>query len=150
MPNLNGRRDLRGELARDDGTYPPSWRPNPGAIISGTLIRYSSATTAYGRATIAVIEDEASGERISVWLIHTVLKNEFQKQRPEPGERLAIKYFGVVDAANYHRYKLLVDRPDEVPDFGSSATTDELPGDFALSKPPSSEADHGADEDVPF
>ena len=67
-----------------------------------------------------------TGELRSVWLMHTVLRNEFQEQRPKPGERLGIKRLPDSERG-YRRFALRIDRgpQEEIPDFGAyGAPTD--------------------------
>jgi len=68
----------------------------------------------------------AVGERVAVWLSHTVLLEQFKKQEPEPGERVGIKYHGPHPEKKYEQYTLKVDRDTEqqVPDFTDGVTTD--------------------------
>ena len=148
MAESGTARNLRDELKKEDGTYPTSWRPRPGDIITGRVIKYTSATGNFGPVTICVLDEEESGERRSIWLMHEVLRREFEQQQPKPGERVGIKYLGVADKG-YHKYKLMVDRPDAMPDFEKSATVDEVPGDFALAKQHKIDGEL-VDEDVPF
>jgi hypothetical protein len=129
--NGNGR-DLRGELENDDGIYPESIILEPGQIITGTIVRYTSGTTAFGECQIAVLESEENDSLGSLWLYHTVLKNEFARLHPQPGERVGIKYFGKT-SKGYHLWKLIVDRPEKLPDFSSSATEEGPPGDFLFA-----------------
>ena len=71
--------ELRRELEADDGTYPETWKPLPGDILAGTLVRYEKVNSQSGPATVAVINDENSGRLFSVWLTPTVLRSEFDK-----------------------------------------------------------------------
>ncbi|MDA2927996.1 hypothetical protein MYX78_12335, partial [Acidobacteria bacterium AH-259-G07] len=68
-------RDLRSELQNFDGTFPESWKPDIGDILVGTLVRYDSGYTDYGEYLIAVIQDDETGEKRSVWLLHEVLRS---------------------------------------------------------------------------
>ena len=157
-------RDLRRELHDFDGTYPTSWKPRVGDMLVGPIARYSSGTTDYGTYPIAVISDEESQELWSVWLVHTVLRDEFRKQRPKVGERVGVKRLPDADKG-YKRYVLRVDRPEpDVPDFDAFAA----PGDVApehrkalRDNPAPSDADDGDpddddddldndDDDIPF
>lgn len=151
-PIMAGRTSLRKQLEQDNGDYPPSIILKPDEILAGRLVRYSNATTKYGDCVIAIIENEIDGEAVSLWLTHTVLRNEFARQKPKPGEYLACKYFGTDARAGYHRWKVLVDREDALPDFEGAATEDCVPeGDGGLSEsPPPSDADAPPDDDVPF
>ena len=63
---------------------PQSWRPDEGHPnpIVGELVRIDDASTAYQpRVKIAVL-DTPEGEW-GIWLLHDVLRDEFQRQRPQ-------------------------------------------------------------------
>jgi hypothetical protein len=121
-------RDLRGELQDYDGNYPESWKPEVGYLCVGELLRYDSGSTEFGDYVIAVIRDDDTGEERSVWLMHEVLRREFAKRRPKPGERLGIKRLDDDAEKNYKRYALRVDREEALPDFNKLAgPTDHSP-----------------------
>jgi len=103
-------RDLFREL-NDWSDWPPAWRPEPGDVLVGRVIRYDIGHTVYGPVRTVTIERD-TGERVAVWLSSTVLLNEFAKQKPKPGERLGLKYLGKHPELGYHRYRLLVDRDE--------------------------------------
>ena len=149
MAQTHTPRDLRGELQRDDGSYPESWKPSPGDMVVGTVTGYSSAMGNYGKVVICTIEEETLG-RLAIWISSTVLKGEFSEHKPKVGERLGIKYLGPHATKNYHRYRLVVDRPDSLPDFEASATDDEPTGDWNRAKDLPPEAESGSDGDPPF
>lgn len=121
-----GRRDLRGELEDFDG-YPESWRPDVGEIIVGEVLRYDSGHTEYGEYPIAVLRDKSTGEERGVWLMHTVLRDEFEEKRPKPGERVGIKRLPDADKG-YKRYAVRVDRDEpEMPEFDDYAEPGDVP-----------------------
>lgn len=124
-------RDIRAELEQADGTFPPTAQVKPGDVLVGELLRYDEGTTRFGKAPIAVLAIEGSGEVVSLWLLHTVLRNEFAKQRPRPGERIGLKRFPDSEEG-YARWVLRIDRAQsdaEVPDFASYGQSHDDPGD---------------------
>lgn len=107
---------LAARLVGFDGTYAASWKPEPGDMIVGKVERYGMGPeTAYGRSPVVQIKDEATGKSVSVWLSSTVLRNEFVKHDPQPGEVVGIKYFGVREneGGKYHHFAVMMDRPQE-------------------------------------
>lgn len=104
-------RDLFQELEDYTGEFPPAWRPEPGDVLVGKVVRYDRGFTMYGEVRTVTIERD-NGERVAVWLSSTVLLNEFAKQKPKPGERIGLKYLGMHPDRGYHRYKLIVDREE--------------------------------------
>lgn len=100
--------ELRDRVA---AAPPQSWRPDEGHPnpIVGELIRVDDGSTAYQpRVKIAVLQTPEEGEW-GVWLLHDVLRDEFQRQRPQVGELVAVYYGGKSDKG-YVRYRVAVDR----------------------------------------
>ncbi len=129
-------------MPRDTHERPKSWRPEPGEIISGELIKYIKTTSTHGDAIIAVIQPE-TGEPMSVWL-GTVLLRIFKKTRPKPGETIAIKFVGQVQGKKhvYRDYRLALAREGDALDFDDDRRASEF--DASLAESPSS------DESDPF
>jgi hypothetical protein len=62
--------------------------------LAGDLLYYEDASTRFGRAQIVVLREEESGHPVAVWLTHGVLRREFEKHDPRPGDKLTITYDG--------------------------------------------------------
>ena len=101
--------NLRDRLREDTGEYPPSWRPEAGDVVSGELLRYSTAPSIYGEQKVCVIDDEEIGP-VTVWLNSTVLLDEFKRLRPKVGETVGIKCHGKHPDKGYWRFRVDVDR----------------------------------------
>jgi hypothetical protein len=104
---------------RLDAPDPTTWRPDdpseghPALLIGELLSVQEGMTKSYGPKQIAVIRD-VEGQLWSVWLLHTVLVNEFFRQQPRLGEMVAIRWEGRVSpegGAAYEKYSVVVDRP---------------------------------------
>jgi hypothetical protein len=143
----------RAAVLRERATTAPptSWRPDKRELghpdpLVGELMRVETGHTSYGPKTIAVVRD-VEGREWSVWLLATVLADEFRRQAPQIGELLAVRYEGRVrpqaGGTAYAKYRLVVDRGDAGIDWGAP---DDHPGAPA-SVPAASDA---VDEDVPF
>lgn len=139
-----------------DRETPESWVPEQaGEQIAGELVRYERGTTAYGERIIAVLRTRQGRER-SVWLLHAVLRGEFARLRPRPGERLLVRYLGRKKSDNgteYAAYKLVVDRENRAtePDWdalGDDAPASDVPADASDLHAPI-EAQDG-DSSIPF
>ena len=141
-------RDLYTELSELKDEFPESWIPDVGDIIVGPIEYYTSGTTQHGTYHIAVVKDELKDELRSVWLMHKVLRGEFERLKPLVGERIGIKR--LPDSRNdYKRFSVKVDRNDsEQPDLGPFAAADDA------SPEERSEPDGGQpqepDDDLPF
>jgi len=125
-------RDLRHELEGFDGTYPTTLKIAPGEIFVGIVQRFETGPTAFGPQPIMVCADEKTGEECSIWLLHTVLRNEIAKQKPLAGERIGLKRLPDHETKGYARWVLRVDRDGAdglssgaPPDFSSFAPADD-------------------------
>jgi hypothetical protein len=109
---------------RAEQELPEAWMPSAaGDAIVGEVVRLEQGMTVRGPAWIVVLKTEDGRER-SVWLLHTVLRNELARQRPEPGELVLIKYEGKKESTAgqaYEAYRVLVDRDQAVPDWDAVA-----------------------------
>jgi hypothetical protein len=103
---------------RAERPAPASWRPDDASKghagkLVGELVRYEQNHTSYGPCRIAVLRDPV-GVEWSVLLLHTVLRNEFEKLRPKRGELVYVGYLGrkrpAGGGAEYEAYKVVVDR----------------------------------------
>jgi hypothetical protein len=104
-------RNLFDELESWQG-WPEAWRPQPGDILVGFIDGYDVGYTSYGEVRTVIVTREETNQKVSVWLSSTVLLNLFQKHKPRPGERIGLKYLGKDREKGYHRYRLVVDRPE--------------------------------------
>jgi hypothetical protein len=112
----SGPRDLERELMEWNGEWPAAWRPREGETLIGRIVRYSTGQSAYGPVHTCIVE-RADGSRVSLWLSSTVLLSLFQQQRPKVGEQIGLKYCGKHPEKGYRRFHLVVDRPEQEPDF---------------------------------
>ena len=127
---------------RAERQYPESWVPeSPGDTIAGEFVRLDAGTTSYGEQAIAVLRTSDGAER-GIWLLHAVLRGEFAKQRPRPGELVLVRYDGKRESAaghSYASYRVEVDREQRAPDWDSLTAEDD--------GTPAAEQDDG---DIPF
>jgi hypothetical protein len=110
---MSERADLLRERARAD--FPEAWIPErEGDEFVGVFRRLDRGHTSYGPCAIAVFAEDGTGADRAVWLIHTVLRNELRRVRPEPGELVCIRYLGkrqpVGGGPAYDSYRVVVDR----------------------------------------
>jgi hypothetical protein len=132
--------------------YAPAWRPDPGAIIDGTVTEITTYDGGgYGRYPIIVLRLHDGGE-FAVHAFHTVLRNELARLDVQVGEHVAIFYGGPRETrsgdGSYESYR--VKCPDRQParfKWGGAAVDGEPTdgGDFDPTP-----AAVPADEDIPF
>lgn len=107
-------RQLRAELAADNGAYPEAIKIEPGDVLIGRLVRYGKAhSVPYGDGAHCVILDEETGKPVTLWLTHTSLRGLFRQIAPVPGETIALKRFDdAPPPKKAARYRLdVVERP---------------------------------------
>jgi hypothetical protein len=108
--------------------FPESWAPQKaGDILVGRFVRVDEASTHYGPCKIVVLEDRNGDER-GVWLLHVVLKQEFRRARPKPGELVAVRFLGEKEGAGgqpYKRYRVVVQREEAGPDWDNLDARDQ-------------------------
>ena len=150
-------KNLAAELDRDQ-EFPPSWRPLEGDQIVGVIERYSHGTSSLTGDPVQIvwIEDD-QGNRHSVWLNCAVLVSKFADLKPQPGERVGIRYMGKHEAKNYKIFRVVVDRaaaPPAAPTFDAPPVPAEMAADVAPDSTLDDEAEPDdlelTDDDVPF
>lgn len=106
---------LRDELEQErrEREWAETWKPDPGEMLVGTLEGYDEAATDYGEYTVAHVRDE-EGVLRGLWLMHSVLQDEWKEASPEIGERVGIQYLGQREGKDhsYHMWVVKVDRSD--------------------------------------
>jgi hypothetical protein len=148
--------------------YGEAWLPDLHDEQPRTLV---GAVTGYNQGPVSeytgeqpwicAVEDR-DGKAWSVWLNRTVLVNEFERKRPMPGDRVAIRYRGVQDepsrkgAQPAHLYTLTTGAEQRLPEFitrpvGELPPPDEVPIDTeGLPPPPPVDAEVVDDDPIPF
>jgi hypothetical protein len=113
-------------LDEDDG--PPTWRPQPGEVLTGVIDRYTVSETPRGFIRTVIVTEEWTGEQVRVPLASTSLLALFAQQQPHPGERIDVRYRWHAPGHGYQRWRLLMDRPEtlEFSPLGGEAA-DEVP-----------------------
>jgi hypothetical protein len=121
--------DLKDELEQErrEKEWAETWKPQePGDMLVGTLEGYDQATTDFGTYRVAHIRDE-EGVLRGLWLMHSVLQDEWEEAAPEVGERVGVQYHGKRSGENYdyHMWAAKVDRTDEATGEDAPQTTAE-------------------------
>ena len=128
--NQSQQSDLHQRLEEWPDDPPRDWQANVGQIVEGEVVQYRKVQGRFGQRWVCDVREQ-SGELISIWLSATVLQNEFERQRPRPGETIGIRR--LADAGKgYKRFVLLVEgREDseDVPDFDQTTTDADAPAD---------------------
>ena len=130
--------DLKDELERERRSkeWAETWKPTePGDMLIGTLEGYDTATTDFGEYRVAHVRDE-EGVLRGLWLMHSVLKDEWDEADPGRGERVGVQYLGQRSGENYdyHMWTVKVDRPEG--DSPNEAPQESTGSDTAADRKP--------------
>lgn len=96
-------RQLEEQLSSDV----EAWMPAPGEVLSGTVVAIDTRTTDYGAYPALTIQ-KLDGSELVFHAFRTVALNEVIRQRPKPGDLIAVLYTGVVKGADYHGYRVKI------------------------------------------
>jgi hypothetical protein len=112
----DSKQTLKDELEQErrEKEWAESWRPDePGDMLIGTLEGYDEATTDYGSYHVAHVRNE-EGVLKGLWLMHSVLQDEWEEAGPEIGDRVGAMYHGQRDGEqySYHMWSVRVDRTE--------------------------------------
>jgi hypothetical protein len=133
--------------------FAAAWRPEPGDKLIGVVADLDERASQYDEDAYPVVTVETDdGRELAFHAFHTVARNELAKQRPQIGDRIAIRYAGRPAGKSYEAYRIVVERPDAPPrtiDWDKHATPDEAEDEPAEEddNPQDAEADDG---DIPF
>lgn len=127
-----------GLLERATRVYPKSVILGDGESVAGTFLRLESGPTRdYGEQPVVVFKDVQSGEERCIWLLHTALKTQFAKARPEIGAKFVVVHLGkrVAKATGreYADYRVEVEGAPDAPPPGSM-TFDDVAASVAPEK----------------
>jgi hypothetical protein len=111
-PELTERMRMEEQLARD--TDP--WMATPGEMLIGEVISVERRTSKYG-AYPAVTVRQADGEELVFHGFRTVAKSELLRCRPSVGDEIGILYQGKVEGADYHGYRVRLNRVSAPQEF---------------------------------
>jgi hypothetical protein len=92
-------------------SFPEPWKPEPGDKLVGTVMNVGERASDYGIYPIIDVRTE-DDEELTFHAFHTVAKNELARQRPAPGDEIAVKYFGKDEDRGYERYRVLVEKAE--------------------------------------
>lgn len=131
---------------------PEGWRPEEGSKIVGKVIGVQKGWSDQGESyyPIIIIDDELSGQKVSVHGFHFVLKDRLASLRPQLGERIGIKMGAKVPSKDGRRsiqlYTVRIDGRAE--DIWDDIRSPRVQKQGTQTSVPVSAVD--SDEDIPF
>jgi len=151
MSNLQDLRARAEAFSDEPENY---WQPKPGDVLAGEVVSIERRASEHDPNVPVVLLDTGEDELVSVWCFWTVLRSEFVKLRPQPGDAIVVKRLADSDRG-YRRYRVFSDRqPAEFswgsvdPDAGDMdpvdrqrMETEALLGSSTEGMPPISESD---------
>ncbi len=70
------------------------WSPEPGEVLAGKIVDERVVENRYGESPVLDILREGDGRIYTVFLFHTVLRNEIARQRAKVGDIIGLRYDG--------------------------------------------------------
>jgi hypothetical protein len=95
----------------------------------GTVVDIGTRTTRHNPEGVPVVVLDTGDGLVAVWCIHSVLRSEMAKARPQLGDLLGVKRLR--DAERYKRYAVLVERelaPFDWSEVGESGEAEDEAG----------------------
>ncbi len=89
---------------------PQTWKPDPGDQLVGVVVAVTTRTNDYG--VYPVVAVEADGVEWEFHGYHTVARLELERQNPQPGDQIGIRYLGKPDGKPYEQYRVIVEQLD--------------------------------------
>ena len=94
--------------------WPPAWQPQPGEVLVGVIDRYAIGYMTDSPVRTVIVTEEPTGARVRLWLSSRILLSLFAQHQPRPGERISVCYRWRHLDNGYHRWMLVVDRPESL------------------------------------
>ena len=118
---------LREKLDTERVSATESWKPEVGDELAGIFVGYTKGTTRKGDTfPIANIQRE-DGTVVAAWVFYRVLRDEFEKHRPEPGAPIMLKRYEDQQSRTGNAYRVyrLATLEEQNPFDGVSAPLDQ-------------------------
>lgn len=120
-----------------------AWRPNPGDMLQGTVVKMLARESDYGVYPVVVMDTGDEGYT-AVHAFHTILKDALRELKTTTGDDLTIVYEGKLESRNaagknedgtekkrtYHNYFVIGNGVDSTVEFTWDDSTDEDEPDF--------------------
>lgn len=91
-------------MTEEESAFPSAWRPEAGAVLTGTMVGVEMIDpNGRGAYPVVTVRSEDGGE-YAVHAFHSVLKRELARRRPKAGDDLTIVYEGKKAGGQYGEY----------------------------------------------
>lgn len=103
------------------------WQPEPGDVVTGTIVHISAAKSEFGTYPVVTIaaetEDPQTVEYVAVHAFHHTLKRDLIGIMPEVGQKLSVSYIGEQETdrvaedgrpITYHLYTVTAENMDKL------------------------------------
>lgn len=142
---------IEDRLDREVSTWEPE---NPGDQVIGTITDIGEWEGDYGVSPTLTIADDNGDEHV-VFCSNSVLRRNFERQRPAVGDRVGIRYLGEAvgkSGRSYRNYRFVLDRAAGAP--AAADGTDAASGTTSTPEPPTPSVPSAPslddDPDAPF
>ena len=104
---------LKADIAGDPTPPALNWEHEVGSTLEGTFLRWVTRPGRFEKSEQAALIEDASGRQYAVGRSLTMLRFEFDKTNPQPGNRITIKRGADRDVGKPNllkTFKITVDR----------------------------------------
>jgi len=94
-----------------------TWKPEPGDMLAGTLVRGDHVMTTNGDARLLVVHDEATDQDWTVWCSGKMLKDAVIEKAPAKDGLIVVEFHGKFPVQSnpsysFNKYTVIVDETD--------------------------------------
>jgi hypothetical protein len=105
MPGSAAQRSLEERLQTEND----AWIAEPGEMLVGLVVDLTNRASEYGPYPAVTVRND-DGTELVFHAFRTVAKQELIRARPIVGDRIGILYTGPVEGADYHGYRVRLER----------------------------------------
>ena len=103
-----------------DSERHPAWKPGEGDILAGEMIRGGHVMTSNGDARFMVVEDDATGDKYTVWCSGKALMDFVLEKAPPAGSLVVIEFHGKVPlvsdpSKSFNKFSTICDSDPDFP-----------------------------------
>jgi len=111
------KKESEAESEVTEKEYAPTWKPDEGDMLAGTVIKGDYLMTSNGEAHMLVVQDEETKQEYTVWCSSYMLKQAVIDLAPAEGSLIVIQFHGKKQSKkdtsrSYNHYTMQVERSD--------------------------------------
>jgi hypothetical protein len=107
----------KAEGSEEQQDRPETWKPEPGDMLAGTLVKGDRVMTQNGDARLMVIHDEETDKNWTVWCSGKMLRDAVIEKAPALGSLIVVEFHGKFPVQSnpsysFNKYSVIVDETD--------------------------------------